>query len=73
MIYPDRTLWAHGLNAELNKIDESGAITWLRPSELGIVPNNVNIISLTLTFNYKRNHDGSVEERKSRASVRETK
>lgn len=55
---------------ELDKIDASGAIKWLKPAELGILPKSTQIVNMTLTFNYKRSKDGSVEERKSRASVR---
>lgn len=68
--YPDRGLWAKSLDAELDKIDEQGRIKWLKPGELGIIPPKTRVISLTFSFNYKRRSDGSIEERKSRASVR---
>lgn len=68
--YSDRELWAKSLDAELDKLDSYGTIQWLKPAELGIIPKNTKIISMTLTFNYKRSKNGEVEERKSRASLR---
>lgn len=58
------------MNAELDKIDETGTIKWLSKAELGILPKEVKFIPLTMTFNYKRNKMGEVEERKSHASLR---
>lgn len=61
------------MNKELDKIEESGSITWLNPEELDITPKNAKIVSLTLFFNYKSGSDGSIEEQKSRASIRREK
>lgn len=68
--YPDRQLWAKSLNQELDKLDANGAIKWLQPADLGLIPKNTRIIPLTLSFNYKRDKAGDIEERKSRASLR---
>lgn len=55
--YPYRSLWARSINVEIDKRDESGTIHWL-------------VISLTLSFNYKRDNEGGIEEHKSCASIR---
>lgn len=57
-------------NSELDKLDSNGTIKWLAPGELGIIPKKTKIISLTLSFNYKRHKSGDIEERKSRAAIR---
>lgn len=67
--YPDSKLWERSLNNELDKIDETGAIRWLNNAEPGIIPKTNKPIPLTLTFAYKRDRYGNVEERKSRASI----
>lgn len=58
------------MDEELEKIDEQGAIKWLKPGELGIIPPKTRIITLTFSFNHKRQSDGTIEERKSHASLR---
>lgn len=64
--YSDRDLWGHRTNEELDKLYNNGTIRWLRPAELGIIPEKTKLIPLTFTLNYKRDKDGSIEERKSR-------
>lgn len=36
--YQDRSAWAKSINLELDKIDKSGTIRWLKPGKLGILP-----------------------------------
>lgn len=67
--YPDRDMWAKSLDRELDKLEEQGTIRWLKPDQLGIIPKNTKVIHLTFTFNYKRRSNGTIEERKSRASL----
>lgn len=42
----------------------------LKPGELVQIPKGTKILSLTLMFNYKRRKYGTIEERKTRASIR---
>lgn len=58
------------MDKEIDQIDASGARTLLKPGELGQIPKIAKTVNLTLTFNYKRAKDGTVEERKSHTSVR---
>lgn len=70
MKYPDRDLWAKSLNADLDKVDANEAKKWLNPADLNFIPKSTKIINMAISFNYKRNKYGSMEERKSRPSVR---
>lgn len=68
--YPDSDLWGRSFDRELDKIGASGEMTGLKPAKLGLIPKGAKIVPLTITFNYKMAKDGTVEEHKSRSSVR---
>lgn len=63
---PDHKAWAKAIDAELDKLDAKGTIRWLHPSTK---PPSKQI-PLTLSFNYKRDEQGGIEECKARGSVR---
>lgn len=62
--YPDMTLWEKSIDFDLEKIDENETVQSLAPAQLKTVGQNTRLIPMTLTFNYKRNNDGSIEEHK---------
>lgn len=62
--YPDNSLWAKSIDQELDKLDENGTINWLNPAKINLLPANKKAIHMTFSFAYKRNADGTIEERK---------
>lgn len=68
--YQNMKLWKRCTNAELWKIDKNEMIRWLRRCKLDILYEKTEMIPLPFTFNYKRHRNGTIEERKSRASLR---
>lgn len=71
--YPDKDVWERSMNEELDKLDKlenNGTIRWLLPAQLGIMSEKTKAMPLTVTFNYKRHKEGTIEERKSRESLR---
>lgn len=68
--FPAKNAWTRSLNAELDNVDAKGKINWPRPAELNLIPKKSKLIPMTVTFNYKHNRDGSIEDRKSFPSLR---
>lgn len=66
--YHDRSLWEKSSDTELDMVGASGTIRWLISAELKIITKDKKIIPMTLYFNYKRNKDGSIEERELSAT-----
>lgn len=65
--YPDAHLWAHAHNAEIDQLDDQGAIIWEQPD---CIPPHTKPISLTMAYRYKRSATGVIIQRKARCSVR---
>ena len=63
--YPDAELWAKAHDAELDKLDQMGAFTW-QP----LPPQHSAPIPMIMTYRYKRDNIGNINERKARCSVR---
>lgn len=63
--YPDRGKWEIAIDKELEKIDEMGTIRWLKPGTRPIKKPT----QMKLPFNYKRDQQGKMEERKARGSL----
>lgn len=55
--YPDATYWAMAHDAELEELEVQQAIMWLTPEQ---TPPDCRSISLTMTYRYSRNADGSI-------------
>lgn len=64
--YLDSRQWAEAIDQELVKIDERGTIRWIPTDQ----KPPTKPIPLTLSFNYKRDENESIEERKARDSIR---
>lgn len=65
--YPDSQLWAVAHDNELSKIDNMRAIQWIPRNE---TPPKIRPLPLTMTYKYKRDATGHIEERKARCAVR---
>lgn len=68
--YTYGNLWSRSLNTELDKVDANGTIQRLKSAELNLIPKKTKIITIIVSFNYKRNMYGTIEELKSRPSLR---
>ena len=65
--YPDAHLWSIAHDSELAKIDQMRAIDWIPRS---LTHTKSKPIPLKMTYRYKRDSNGHIEERKARCAVR---
>lgn len=71
MKYIDKQFCAKFIDLELGKIGETSTMEWLNPASFGIFPTTQEqIITMKLSFAYKRNPDGTIVDRKVKYSER---
>lgn len=65
-LYPDADQWMKAIDVELDKIDARGSVDWSAPNP----ENRHSQIPFTVNFEYKRETEGNITERKARFALR---
>lgn len=67
--YPDAAMWEASHNSELNKLDAMNTIEWILNDVSDMLPTDIKVINMSLSYCYKRNDSGEITKHKALASL----